>query len=41
MQTRTPATADDRSSGLAFLMMAAFASSLVWLYMMFGHVAVR
>ena len=25
MQTRTPATADDRSSGLAFLMIAAFA----------------
>jgi hypothetical protein len=36
MQSQTPA-ADDRSCALAFLVMAAFASSLVWVYMMFGH----
>jgi hypothetical protein len=38
MQTRT---ADDRSCSLAFLLMAALASSLVWVYMMLGHLAVR
>jgi hypothetical protein len=41
MESRTPTTADDRSCGLAFLMVAAFASSVVWLYMLLGHVAVR
>jgi hypothetical protein len=41
MEPRTPTTADDRTCGLAFLMVAAFASSLVWLYMLFGHLAVR
>jgi hypothetical protein len=39
MQTRT--TTDDRSCPLAFLVVAAFASSLVWLYMLLGHLAVR
>lgn len=41
MESRTPTTADDRSCGLAFLMVAAFASSVVWLYMLLGHVAAR
>jgi hypothetical protein len=41
MQTRTPATADDRAGSLTFLLMAALASSLVWVYMMLGHLAVR
>ncbi len=41
MQTRTPTTADDRTCSLAFLLIAAFASSLVWVYMMMGHLAVR
>jgi hypothetical protein len=41
MQPQTPATADDRSCSLAFLLMAAFASSLVWVYMMLGHLTVR
>jgi hypothetical protein len=41
METRTPATADDRSCSLAFLLIAAFASSLVWVYMMMGHLTVR
>ncbi len=41
MEPRNPTTADDRMSGLSFLMVAAFASSLVWLYMLLGHVAVR
>jgi hypothetical protein len=41
MQTRTPATADDRSCPLAFLVIAAFASSLVWLYTMLGHLPLR
>ena len=41
MEPRTPTTADDRTCGLAFLMVAAFASSLVWAYMMLGHLALR
>ncbi len=41
MQTPTPTSADDRSCSLAFLLMAAFASSLVWVYMMAGHLTVR
>jgi hypothetical protein len=39
MHTPSPATADDRSCGLAFLLVAAFASSVVWLYMLVGQVA--
>jgi hypothetical protein len=39
MQTRTPATADDRSCSLAFLLTAAFASGLVWVYTLLQHVA--
>jgi hypothetical protein len=41
MQTRTPATADDRTCSLAFLLIAAFASGLVWVWMMMGHLTVR
>jgi hypothetical protein len=41
MQTRPPASADDRSCPLAFLVTAAFASSLVWLYTLLGHVVTR
>ncbi len=41
MQTRIPTTAEDRSCPLAFLVIAVFASSLVWLYMLVGHVAGR
>jgi hypothetical protein len=41
MESRTPTTADDRSCSLAFLLIAAFASSLVWVYMMMGHLTVR
>jgi hypothetical protein len=41
MPSQTPASADDRSSSLAFLLVAAFASSLVWAYMMLGHLALR
>lgn len=41
MQTRTPAPADDLSCPLVFLVISAFASSLVWLYVMLGHLAVR
>jgi hypothetical protein len=38
MQTRTQAPADDRPCPLAFVVTAAFASSLVWLWMLLGHV---
>jgi len=41
MNTRTPATADDRACPLAFLVIAVFASSLVWLYMLLGHLGGR
>ena len=41
MQTRTETTADDRTCSLAFLLIAAFASSLVWVTMMMGHLTVR
>jgi hypothetical protein len=39
MQTQT--TADDRTCSLAFLLIAAFASGLVWVYTMMGHLTVH
>jgi hypothetical protein len=41
MQTRPQAAADDRTCSLAFLLIAAFASGLVWVYMMMGHLTLR
>jgi hypothetical protein len=41
MQTRTTTTADDRTCSLTFLLIAAFASGLVWVTMMMGHLTVR
>ncbi len=41
MESRTPTAADDRTCSLAFLLIAAFASGIVWVTMMMGHLTVR
>ncbi len=41
MQTRTEALTQDRPCPLTFVVPAALASSLVWLWMLLGQMALR